>query len=102
MSIAYMSINGMSDSTCPWDACDGSIGAKYAAIGHAQDNGCIIPATIPTNTTPRSRLCYDFTGCTAGYPVKVCTFDGGHIAAHADGTTSDNGATTWLPVVTWE
>jgi poly(3-hydroxybutyrate) depolymerase len=100
LPIAYMSTTGMSDGTCPWDS--GGRGGKYCAIGHAQDNGCVIPASIPTNTTAKSHLCYDFTGCQTGYPVKVCTFDGGHIAAHADGTTSDNGATTWMPVVTWQ
>jgi hypothetical protein len=23
-------------------------------------------------------LCDDFAGCKAGYPVRVCTFNGGH------------------------
>ena len=41
-------------------------------------------------------------GCRAGYPVKVCTFDGGHIAAHADGGTGDNGLTSWIPTVSWQ
>jgi poly(3-hydroxybutyrate) depolymerase len=100
--IAYMSTTGMSDGMCPWDA-GNDRGAKYAALGHAEDNGCTIPDTIPTTMSgSKTHLCYDFTGCQDGYPVKVCTFDGGHIAAHADGGTGDNGMTTWMPVVTWE
>jgi poly(3-hydroxybutyrate) depolymerase len=100
--IAYMSTTGMGDTTCPWDA-GNNRGARYAASGHAQDNGCTVPATIPTTTAgSRSHLCFDFTGCRTGYPVKACTFDGGHIAAHADGGTGDNGTTTWMPEVTWE
>jgi hypothetical protein len=67
------------------------------------DNGCTIPATIPTTMVgSRSHLCYDFQGCRAGYPVKVCTFDGGHIAAHADGGTGDNGLTSWIPTESWK
>jgi hypothetical protein len=97
-----MSATGLADTTCYWEG-DGGKGAKFAAIGHAEDNGCEIPDDIPT--TPmgsRSHVCYDFVGCGEGYPVKACTFDGGHIAAHADGGTEDNGATTWKPVVTWQ
>jgi poly(3-hydroxybutyrate) depolymerase len=100
--IAYMSATGMSDGTCPWDGGNGR-GAKYAAIGHAEDNGCMVPAYVPTTMSgSRSHVCYDFVGCRTGYPVKACTFDGGHIAAHADGGTGDNGTTTWMPRVTWE
>lgn len=100
--IAYMSATGMSDTLTPWDG-GNNRGAKYAAIGHAEDNGCDIPATIPTTTVgSKSHVCYDFEGCDEGFPVKACTFDGGHIAAHADGGTGDNGATTWEATVSWE
>jgi poly(3-hydroxybutyrate) depolymerase len=100
--IAYMSTTGMSDDLCYWEG-DGERGAKFAAIGHAEDNGCTIPADVPTTTVgSKTYLCYDFEGCQAGYPVKACTFDGGHIAAHADGTDGDNGTTTWIPEVTWD
>lgn len=100
--IAYMSATGVSDTLTPWDGGDGR-GAKYAAIGHAEDNGCSIPDVIPTAAVgSQSHLCYDFEGCDEGYPVKVCTFDGGHIAAHADGGNGDNGTTTWKPSTVWE
>jgi poly(3-hydroxybutyrate) depolymerase len=100
--IPWMSTTGMGDTTCPWDG-GNNRGAKYAAIAHAMDNGCTIPTTIPTTTAgSRSHLCYDFQGCRPGYPVKVCTFDGGHIAAHADGGTGDNGLTSWIPTESWK
>ncbi|AUX20069.1 uncharacterized protein SOCEGT47_005320 [Sorangium cellulosum] len=58
---------------------------------------------VPTTTQDsKSHRCYDFMGCRAGCPVDVCTFDGGYVAAHADGGTGDNGATTWIPKVTRE
>jgi hypothetical protein len=100
--IAYMSTTGMSDGTCPWDG-GNNRGAKYAALGHAMDNGCTIPATIPTAAVgSKTHVCYDFQGCKPGYPVKVCTFDGGHNAAVADGGTSDNGLTSWIPTESWK
>ncbi len=102
LPIPWMSTTGMSDGTCPWDG-GNNRGAKYAAIGHATDNGCTIPATIPTTTVgSKTHLCYDFQGCRAGYPVKTCTFDGGHIAAAADGGTSDNDLTSWIPTESWK
>jgi poly(3-hydroxybutyrate) depolymerase len=100
--IAWMSTTGMSDATTPWDLGNGK-GAKYTAIEHAQDNGCTIPATIPTTTVgSRTHLCYDFAGCKAGYPVKACTFDGAHQMAPYDGGTGDNGTTTWIPGEFWK
>lgn len=101
--IAYFSATGMSDTLCYWEGTDPNRGAKVAALQRAEDNGCDIPDAIPTTTVgSKTHLCYDFTGCDEGYPVKVCTFDGGHIAAHADGGNSDNGTTTWKPGVIWD
>jgi poly(3-hydroxybutyrate) depolymerase len=99
--IAYMSTTGMSDGTTPWDSGNGK-GAKYTALLHAQDNGCTIPATIPTASVgSKSHVCYDFQGCKAGYPVKVCTFDGAHQPAPYDGGTGDNYLNTWVPGEFW-
>jgi poly(3-hydroxybutyrate) depolymerase len=69
--IAWMQTTGMSDTTCPWS------GAKTIATKRATDNGCMLPAEIPTWKSG-SPFCYDFEGCKPGYPVKVCTFNGGH------------------------
>ncbi|MBN2035455.1 MAG: hypothetical protein JW768_01815 [Chitinispirillaceae bacterium] len=101
--IAYMSTTSVKDETCPWDGGNGR-GAKYAAIAHATDNGCTIPATIPiTKAGSKTHLCYDFQGCKDAYPVKVFTFDGKHQGAHIEGTTSgDDGTKSWIPVETWK
>lgn len=100
--IAYMSATGMSDTRCPWDEGNGR-GALPAALERAKDNGCAVPSTVPTTMSgSKSHMCFDFKGCQQGFPVKACTFDGGHIAAHADGGTGDNGMTSWMPEVTWK
>jgi len=102
--IAYLGMTGMSDGTCPFiNNASQQKGGFYAAAGHATDNGCTVPASIPTTTVgSKSHVVYDFQNCKQGYPVKMITFDGGHIAAPADGGTGDNGTTTWAPRETWK
>ena len=104
--IAYMGITGMSDTQCPWVSNDSAKqGGKYCVLAHAQDNGCTIPGTIQTTMVGSKKyLCYDFEGCKAGYPVKVCTFDGAHTPSSvADGTsTGDDGLKAFVPPLAWK
>ena len=104
--IAYMGTTGMSDGTCPYVNSDASkTGGKWCAINHATDNGCTIPTTITTTTTGSKKyVCYDFAGCKAGYPVKMCTFDGAHTPASVDdGTnTGDDGLKAFIPPLAWQ
>ena len=103
--IAYMGMTGMSDGTCPWG--NDTMGGKACVLQHAKDNGCTIPAgnNIPTATAgSRKYLCYDFEGCKAGYPVKVCTFDGAHTPSSVDDGTStgDDGLKAFIPPLAWK
>ena len=104
--IAYMGITGMSDGTCPWVNNDAAKqGGKYCVLAHAQDNGCTIPGNIQTTTVGSKKyLCYDFEGCKAGYPVKVCTFDGPHTPSSVDDGTStgDDGLKAFVPPLAWK
>ena len=105
--IPYLGITGMSDGTCPFIGNkDKKMGGLYAALLHAQDNGCDIPA-VPenidhTNPGSKSHVVYDFKNCAEGYPVRYITFDGGHIAAPTDGQTNDDGKRTWAPKAMWD
>ena len=105
-SIAYFGITGMSDSTCPWVNSDmAKEGGKYCVLQHAEDNGCTIPGDITTATVgSKSYLCYDFEGCNAGYPVKVCTFDGNHTPSAVDDGSNggDDGLKAFVPPLAWE
>ena len=94
--IAYMSTTGMADGTCKWINNDArKEGAKWAAIGHAMDNGCMAPTDFPVWTSG-NHVCYDFQGCPAGYPVKACTFNGGHT------DNSTEGGMNWIPTESWK
>jgi predicted esterase len=104
--IAYFGITGMSDGTCPWVSNDAAKqGGKYCVLTHAQDNGCTVPGTIQTATVGSKKyVCYDFEGCKAGYPVKVCTFDGAHTPSSVDDGTStgDDGLKAFVPPLAWK
>jgi poly(3-hydroxybutyrate) depolymerase len=103
--IAYMGTTGMSDTTCPWG--NDTMGGKACGLQHAQDNGCTIPAgnNIPTTMAgSKTYLCYDFEGCMAGYPAKVCTFDGPHTPSSVDDgvSTGDDGLKAFIPPLAWK
>jgi poly(3-hydroxybutyrate) depolymerase len=95
--IAWMQTTGMSDGTCPWvQGSSTTNGAKFIAIEHATDNGCTVPANIPIWQSG-AHVCYDFQGCRAGYPVKACTFNGGHSAEASDPGSNVN----WIAQESW-
>lgn len=102
--IAWMQTTGMSDPNCKWINDAGQqLGAKFIALQRGQDNGCVVPADIPTTTAgSKTHQCYDFTGCKQGYPVKACTFDGAHIANVGDGGTGNVGKDSWIPAESWK
>ena len=101
--IAYMSATGMSDGTCRWG--DANSGGEGCVMTHAKANGCTIPSTFPTAAVGSKKyVCYDFEGCKAGYPVKVCTFDGPHTPSSVDdGTTvGEDGLKAFIPPLAWK
>jgi poly(3-hydroxybutyrate) depolymerase len=96
--IAWMQTTGMGDTTCPWvNGNSTTQGAKFIAIEHATDNGCMLPATIPTWQSG-AHVCYDVPGCQAEFPTKVCTFNGGHTNIANDPGSSAN----WIPEESWK
>lgn len=104
--IVYMGVTGMSDTMCPW-VNSGAVkeGGKYCVLQHAQANGCTVPGSIETATVGSKKyLCYNFEGCKAGYPVKVCTFDGAHTPSSVDDGTStgDDGLKAFVPPLAWK
>ncbi|MEO6094250.1 MAG: hypothetical protein ABIW76_00765 [Fibrobacteria bacterium] len=75
--IAWMQSTGMSDNTCPWVSNEAQKrGSKFIAIEKAANNGCTA-AEIPTWKSG-AMVCYDYQGCKAGYPTRICTFNGAH------------------------
>ena len=95
--IAWMQTTGMGDTTCPWDQNGSTNGAKYIAEEKSEDNHCTIPSSIPTWQNG-DHVCYDYEGCDANHPTKICTFNGGHQAESSDPGSNVN----WIPQVSWD
>ncbi|MEO8215131.1 MAG: hypothetical protein ABI560_18170, partial [Myxococcales bacterium] len=96
--IAYMGITGMQDTLCMWDGGPGK-GAKYIALEKAADNGCEVPAEIPTWKSG-NHLTYEFKNCKAGYPLIVNTFNGEH--GKAEVARDPGASSSWVPKEIWE
>jgi hypothetical protein len=103
---AYFGITGMSDGTCEWQRFGDSTteGGKYCVLNHAENSGCDTPEFPTAMTGSRNHVCYEFEGCAEGYPVKVCTFDGGHSPCSvANGMSNgDDGLNAFVPPLAWE
>jgi len=100
LPLAWMGSVGQSDQLC------------YPYMGRAarnrfvQNNGgdsSLVTTYSSTNTAYETyagsgtHKCYDYA-TKSRFPVKWCTFDGGHSC-----TPTDNGSTTtWIPALTWK
>jgi poly(3-hydroxybutyrate) depolymerase len=61
----------------------------------AKWNGCTIE-TLPTAPSG-GHVCTNYKGCPAGYPVRWCSYDGGHTPSPTDAGQS----TSWMPSEVW-
>ena len=96
--IAWMQTTGNADTFCPWVANEAQKrGSKFIALEKAADNGCTMPATVPFWQSG-NHLCYDFSGCRPGYPVKACTFMGPHVDSARDPGSNVN----WIAKESWD
>jgi len=108
--IAYWQMAGTTDGTCTIDM------ATPMRDKFAKNNGCTIPATEPSRPTSisQSHICTDYTGCSAGHPLRWCVHPAGHGNAIVDGTAdlynscatppktcSDSCKCTWVPQDVW-
>ena len=70
-------------------------GQTSTADSFAKTNGCTIQ-TLPKAPTG-GHVCSMYPGCSAGYPVRWCPFDGGHSPSPKDSGQN----TTWMPKEVW-
>ena len=98
LPLAYMQTTGTSDGTCPWINSDpNQQGGKYCLLDHITDNGCTVPSSFKLATSG-THVTTDYPGCKVGYPVKFCSFQGGHQCNATDAGSSTN----WIPVESWK
>ncbi|MBN2343985.1 MAG: hypothetical protein JXR45_21005 [Deltaproteobacteria bacterium] len=88
--LAYMGVHGLSDPLCPFSS------GSDSKDRFVQNNGCTVPASVPIAANGTPHVVYDYEDCN-GYPVKWCTFDGGHLYNPKD----DDEPISWVPEETW-
>lgn len=93
--VAYLGIHGLGDNVL------GASGGRSMRDRFVMNNGCT--DQDPPEPSPGSQMhtCTTYQGCTAGYPVRWCAFDGGHTPGVVDGG-GDDGALTWTKTEAWE
>lgn len=87
--VAYYATHGLGDS--------GIASGRTARDNWVKQNACT-PQTPPEPTTGSgTHICTTYQGCTPGYPVRWCAFDG----PHEPGPIDRGQKTSWNPQETW-
>jgi hypothetical protein len=112
--IAYMQIEGLTDTTLP---IGGAIGMRNQFV---MNNGCTPnanppePPQPPPYLNPGGHVCTNYSGCSAGHPLRWCVHQSGHAPGPVDGTAdlynscatppkscSSSCPCTWTPDDVW-
>ena len=99
LPIAWMAVHGKNDGTFQYNrARDSALKRILKNNGKADSDGNFTDASAekPKEVGGSGHLCYDFTSVDERFPVKFCSWNGGH-----QWTTYDNGdwQNTWVPEV---
>ena len=88
-AVAYYATHGTHDSVLNYT---NGVGL---AQNFAKVDGCTW--ATPTQVTTGTHVCTKLTGCTAGYPLEFCSFNGDHTPYPDNG----NQSTSWGPQEAW-
>jgi poly(3-hydroxybutyrate) depolymerase len=114
--IAYWQMAGLDDNTCSVDM------ALPMRSRFMKNNACTGPTQEPPRPpkgppylNPGGHVCTDYTGCSAGHPLRWCVHQSGHGNAIVDGTSSvyndcatppktcsDSCPCSWVPAEVWK
>ncbi|HMA93016.1 MAG TPA: hypothetical protein VKP30_10035 [Polyangiaceae bacterium] len=89
--VAFYHAHGTRDSVLNYD----SMGLPLAQ-NFAKANGCTW--ATPTKVTSGNHVCTNMTGCTAGYPLEFCSFNGDHTPFPDNGQAQGS----WGPQEAWK
>jgi poly(3-hydroxybutyrate) depolymerase len=97
--VAYLGISGMQDGTCT------PAMGRECRDTFVEANGCTDPGNVPdwTSADGQAHVCYSYEGCEPGAPVRWCTGNFQHIAAHCDQCSpgQDDPVRTWFDDEIW-
>ena len=111
--IALWQMVGLTDSTCPMSS------ATPIRDRFVKNNGCLAqsppqPPQPPPYLSTGGHVCTNYTGCSAGHPLRWCVHQSGHGNAIVDGTSdlynscatppkscSSSCPCSWVPADVW-
>jgi poly(3-hydroxybutyrate) depolymerase len=93
--VAYLGIHGIGDGTLNIS------GGRSMRDKFVMNNGCTPQDPPEPSAGSLTHTCTAYQGCTEGYPVEWCAFDGGHTPGMVDGG-GDDGARTWTKAEVWQ
>jgi poly(3-hydroxybutyrate) depolymerase len=93
--VAYIGIHGLGDGTLNIS------GGRSMRDRFVMANGCTAQDPPEPSAGSLTHTCTTYQGCTEGYPVEWCAFDGGHTPGVVDGG-GDDGARTWTKTQVWQ
>jgi len=93
--VAYLGIHGIGDGTLNIS------GGRSMRDKFVTNNGCTRQNPPEPSAGSLTHTCTTYQGCTSGYPVEWCAFDGGHTPGMVDGG-GDDGARTWTKGEVWK
>jgi len=112
--IALWQMVGLTDTTCPMNL------ATPIRDRFVKNNGCSVqsppqPPNPPPYSSSGGHVCTDYSGCSAGHPLRWCVHQSGHGNAVVDGTAdlynscasapktcSSTCPCTWVPDDVWK
>lgn len=90
--IAYLGAHGLSDSVLNVSS------GRTLRDRFVRNNGCTASNPPEPAAGSGTHICTSYQGCSDGYPVRWCAFDGDH-----NPTEKDRGqAKSWVPGETWD
>lgn len=90
--IAYFQTHGVADAVINITQ------ARQLRDNFASVNGCTPQNPPEPAFNSETHICTSYAGCTDGYPVRWCAFDGDHQSFATDNISGEN----WLAGETWD
>jgi poly(3-hydroxybutyrate) depolymerase len=92
LPIAYFATHGLDDTVL-------SIAQGRSLRDRAvRNNRCTAQNPLEPARGSGTHICTSYQGCTAGYPVRWCAFDGGHRPSQHDAGQAES----WIPQEAWK
>lgn len=92
LPIAYFATHGLDDNVLSISQ------GRSLRDRFVRNNRCTAQNPLEPSRGSGTHICTSYQGCTAGYPVRWCAFDGGHWPSQHDAGQPES----WIPQEAWK